>query len=323
MADIDLSGLTPRTEDAADSDVVMKEGAPDTMGLVNARLLVKFANTTPPAAPATDQLSIFRNAIAKAPFLGTIGPSNEPRPMQRLLVRCGVGLWLPAGNSATAPSMPGEQGMTTTGFTLTARNVATTNYFTRRKRLGLVTAATAAAVGQFRISSSKYTIGDGAGVGGFIMMMRFGISDAAAVSGARMAMGMGVGATALTNVEPSTLTQCIFMGHGAADTNFKIFYGGSAAQTPIDLGASFPCNTLSTDMYELTLFAPPNAQVIHYEVTRLNTGAVATGTISGTVGTQIPNSTQLLNINGMRTNNATALACGLDVSGVYLETCDE
>lgn len=34
MADIDLSTLTPRDEDVADKIVVMKEGAPDTMGLV-------------------------------------------------------------------------------------------------------------------------------------------------------------------------------------------------------------------------------------------------------------------------------------------------
>lgn len=34
MADIDLSLLTPRNEDPNDKIVVMKEGAPDTMGLV-------------------------------------------------------------------------------------------------------------------------------------------------------------------------------------------------------------------------------------------------------------------------------------------------
>jgi hypothetical protein len=34
MADIDLSLLTPRDEDPNDKIVVMKEGAPDTMGLV-------------------------------------------------------------------------------------------------------------------------------------------------------------------------------------------------------------------------------------------------------------------------------------------------
>ena len=35
MPDIDLSTLTPRQQDAADSLVVMKEGAPDTMGLLS------------------------------------------------------------------------------------------------------------------------------------------------------------------------------------------------------------------------------------------------------------------------------------------------
>lgn len=323
MPDIDLSGLTPRTQLAADSDVVMSEGAPDTMALVKARLSVTLANTTLPSAPATDQATIYRHAIAKHPFIGAIGPENEPMPLQRMLLRSGAGLWMPAGGGTVAPGILGFPALNITGSTATARSSATTNYFTRRRRQGYVTAATAGAVGQWRAGNNAYTIGSGAGVGGFFMAFKFGISDAAAVAGARMWFGMGNSTVAPTNVEPSTLTNCIGIGHGAADTNLKLFYGGSAAQTPIDLGANFPSNTLSVDMYELVLFAPNNSQVIHYEVTRLNTGQVATGTISGTVGTQVPAATFLMNIIGYRSNNATALACGFDIVGAYIEMSDE
>lgn len=98
-----------------------------------------------------------------------------------------------------------------------------------------------------------------------------------------------------------------------------ICYGGSSAQTPIDLGADFPANTLSTDMYELVLFASPALSSIQYEVTRLNTGNVTTGTLSGT-NVQVPSATTLLAPWGYRTNNATALAVGLDVASAYIET---
>jgi hypothetical protein len=95
------------------------------------------------------------------------------------------------------------------------------------------------------------------------------------------------------------------------------------AQTPIDLGPDFPANTANVDFYELALFAPASETVCHWMVRRLNTGHVAEGVISGVVGTQVPGTTQLIALPwAYRTNNATALVVGLDVSSVYTETDD-
>jgi hypothetical protein len=116
---------------------------------------------------------------------------------------------------------------------------------------------------------------------------------------------------------------CIGVGHGAADSNLSIFYGGSVAQTPISLGANFPINTLSTDAYELALFSPPNQfDTVYYEVTRLNTGNVATGVINGDGASIIlPSPYTLLTYSwNFRTNNATALSVGLDIMSDYIET---
>jgi len=55
-------------------------------------------------------------------------------------------------------------------------------------------------------------------------------------------------------------------------------------------------------------------------VTRVNTGDVATGTLSGAVGTVIPAATTFLAHSAWRCNNATALAVGIDVVSLYLET---
>ena len=270
------------------------------------------------AAPA-GAVKLFRREIAGRQFPAFVGPSGLDSALQPLIARNKVGMWMPAGNATTVPGVFGFTAPTVTNFTATARNVATTNMFTRMRRLGYVTAATAGAVGHWRVAVYQYTTGDGAGLGGFNYIVRFGVSDAALVADARMFVGLRASATP-ANAEPSTLTNCIGVGHGAADTTLKLFYGGSAAQAPISLGVDFPSNTQSVDAYELALFSSPNeAATVHWEVTRLNTGHAAAGVISGGA-TVVPQATTLLAPWGYRTNNASALAVGLDVMGAYIET---
>lgn len=272
-----------------------------------------------PTTPDANTVTVFRRPIAGRQMIGFVGQFGMDSALQPLLARNKIGLWNPPGYASTVPGVFGMAANTITNFTATARSVAVTNLFTRMRRLGYATAATAGAVGHFRAPAGQYTIGNGT-LGGFFFVMRFGISDAAAVADARMFMGVRIGATP-SNVEPSTLTDCIGIGHGASDTTLRLYSGGSVAQTPIDLGADFPADTRSVDMYELALFAPPSSSIVNWEVTRLNTGHVATGQLSGTVGTQIPATTTLLAAPwGYRTNNATALAAAIDVVSVYTET---
>ncbi|MEO8784837.1 MAG: hypothetical protein ABI221_00685, partial [Candidatus Saccharimonadales bacterium] len=159
--------------------------------------------------------------------------------------------------------------------------------------------------------------------GGFYKIFRFGCSDPAAVFGARMFCGISNNTSAPTNVEPSTLLYSIGVGHGAADTNLMLYYSGAVKQTPINLGANFPINTLSTDAYELALFSPSNQfATIYYEVTRLNTGDVATGVLVGDgANIVLPSPYTLMSYSwNYRTNNTTAAAVSLDVMSDYIET---
>lgn len=269
--------------------------------------------------PAVDTVNIFARDIANRMFPAYAGPGGLDSALQPLLARNKVGYWNPPGNATTVPGVFGFTAPTVTGFTAAARNVATTNMFTRMRRLGYNTAATAGAVGQWRVAAYQYTLGNGSGLGGFTYIIRFGISDATDVTDARMFIGMRSSSTP-SNVEPSTLTNCIGVGHGASDTNLKIFYGGSSAQTPIDLGANFPNTHGSVDVYELALFSSNMiANTVNWQVTRLNTGDTATGTITG-AATVIPQSTTLIAPWGYRTNNATAAAVSLDVMSAYIET---
>ncbi|MFB2533445.1 hypothetical protein ACEYYA_14865 [Paracoccus sp. p3-h83] len=136
-----------------------------------------------------------------------------------------------------------------------------------------------------------------------------------------MCVGVGYWTSSQNNIDPYAHTNLIGLGHGEADTNFKIFWGGSVPQPPIDLGANFPCNTSGVDVYDLSLFAPPGAGIVHYEVARLNTGHVATGTLSGPPGIALPGQTTLLSYQyAWRSNHTTAASVAWDIMSDYVET---
>lgn len=199
--------------------------------------------------------------------------------------------------------------------TLTARSVASTSTFTRAKRTGIVSASTGGSLASIRHAGATLLTGSGT-LGGFRWLARFGCSDAATVAGARQFAGVTSATGAPSDVEPSTLTNCIGVGHGASDTNLFVYFGAGSAGTPIDLGASFPANTLSTDLYEFEIICPATGGA-EYRLTRLNTGAYATGTLTSA---QIPSSTTALSPCSLwRSNNATALAVGLDLVSVFVE----
>ena len=193
--------------------------------------------------------------------------------------------------------------------------------FTRAIRTNLSSTATAGTLGYYIQTVVVYSLGSATSpaYGGFYYVHKFGIADT--VANPRTFVGLTSAFSAPSNVEPSTLTNCIGVGQGASNTNLFVYYGGSAAQTPIDLGASFPTNTSSTDWYELTLFAPPTSNnTVYYQVIRLNTGDKASGTLTGTAGTVLPANTTLLSLRAWRTNNATASTTTLSVGNIYMET---
>lgn len=336
LSDIQKSGVSAFASGAGSGDVVGPAAATD-------RFLARFDGTTgkllangvigspdtgevelplvgAPAAPAADRLRLFGGKKAGRMMPRFIGPSGLDVTLQPLLASNKIAWWNPPGNGPAVPGVLGMGAPTALG-TVTARNVAATNMATRARRLGYVSAATAGSLcGQYG-TTAQFTIGATGGIGGFFHVVRFVVSDAAAVAGARMFVGLRNAVAAPTNIEPSSgQTNMVGVAQISTSNNLQIVYGGSAAQAAIDLGVNFPANTLSADLYEMAMFAPPDTQVIYYQLTRINTGQVASGTLSGVVGTAIPAATTFLAIAAWRCNNATALACGLDVVSVYTET---
>lgn len=271
-------------------------------------------DTPNPTVPSDSYGTIFIKKIAGRVMAAQIGPSGLDTTLQANLGGNKIALWMPPGGSTTVPGVFGMAALTATG-TATARPVTATNLLTRMTRLGYVSAATAGALAGGREAVAKYTTGAGPGLGGFFARYRFGISDPATVAGARMFVGLDALTAAPTNIDPSTKVNCIGVGQIATSDNLHIIRGNATAKTPIDLGANFPANT-NVDAYELSLFAPP-AGGCYWQVRRLNTTFEATGFLPST---EIPVATQLLCHQLWRCNGATALAVGLDVCGIYIET---
>ena len=279
-----------------------------------------------PLVPAANTMSFFTRALANRIMPAFVGPSGLDSVLQphigrnraRMLVANSPGLATLSGWGLSNTTIVG---------TGTNRTWASTNALTRMARTGLVSAATAAAFAHTRsgtgtTGTAVLSTGNAAAypLGGFHFIIRGGISDAATVAGARMFVGLASSTAAPTNVEPSTLTNCIGLAQLSTDaTQLYLVYGGSAAQTPIALGATdFPIN--SATPVELALFAPPSvASTIYYQVTNLATGATVTGTITGGT-TVVPAATTGLAWHIWRTNNATLLAVGYDLVSLYIET---
>jgi hypothetical protein len=283
-----------------------------------------YLDSTQPATPAAAKMGLFARAIAGRDMPAYVDSFANVSTLQPFWGRNKIGYWAPIGNATTVPLADGVAAPVTTG-TATARNVASTNFATRMRRLGYVSAATAAAMCGFRANVAQFTLGGGVVsplVGGFHLVVRFIISDPAAVAGARMFVGMSNTTGALANAEPNTYLNCVGVAKLSTSNNLHIVYGGSAAQTAIDLGANFPAHTLSADVYELALYADKTENnKVYYRVERLNTGDVASGTLTAaTPGTQLPSSSTLLGPQGWRCNNATLLAVGLDLCSLYIET---
>jgi hypothetical protein len=273
-------------------------------------------NSATPVTPAADTVALFSRDVAGREIPAFVGPSGLDSILQPGLARNKVGYWTPIGNATTVPLAFGIAAPSGTG-TATARNVATTRLFTSVKRLGYVSAGTAGSLAGARLAAAQFWLGNAAGLGGFTLIARFGASDAATVAGARQFVGFSTATGAPTNVDPSSLANIIGVGHDTGDSNLFIMHNDSSGTaTRVALGVNFPANTLSVDLYELALFAAPNGSTVGYRVERLNTGNVATGTIA----TDLPTNTTLLAIQMWRSNNATALAVGLDLVSLYIET---
>jgi hypothetical protein len=138
------------------------------------------------------------------------------------------------------------------------------------------------------LSALLITIGPSADIGGFRWRARGGIDSA--IANQRCYFGLRGVTTNPTSADPSAQTNIIGFGCDAGDTTLSVMHNDAAgAATEIPLGANFPATTAG-ELYDFELTCEPGSGTVDYSITRLNTGDVATGTLS----TNLPATTQFL-----------------------------
>jgi len=275
--------------------------------------------TSPPSA---DPVHMFSRTVANRKLIAMVDGNGSLSSVQPILARNKVGYWNPQGNATTVPGVFGITALTASG-TATARTVTTGAVATMMRRIGYPSATSSGSLAGARINVAQFTAGSGSNDGsGFMLIERFVESDPASVTGRRAFAGMTSATGAPSNVEPSSLTNAIGVGQISTDaTQWYWIQGGSSAQSAVAIGGSVgaPAGN-STTAWEIAIYAPNAvANTFYLQLTNLTTGSVATTSMSGNA-TVVPQSSTLLAWRHWACNNATALAVGVDICSIYIET---
>ena len=279
---------------------------------------LRLEATTSFTAPVASGVKLLARVDAGRTVPAFLSQDGVIRDLQTLLVRSSALIWkaMPASVNLTAisgstPSVVGAA---------TAALIATTSLVTYTPRVEyLVTTAAATAVagfyGWFVLASVG---GPSAGRGGFNFVGRWGPATGVATLTNRAFFGLANTVVAPTDVEPSTVINCVFMGWDAADANIQIMHNdGVGTCTKINLGASFPVPTVDRSaLYELALFSPKGTtQSVNWLVTDLISGATASGTIS----TDMPTTATLLTSRGWMSVGGTSSVIGIGLNALMLD----
>lgn len=260
-----------------------------------------------PAAPGANTSNLFAQTQAGQVFQVWQPPSGSPQPLQAALFSTAVAMIVP--QTGTALTLFGMS--TTNTGTVSHPTLATTNLQTQMRRVRFASTATAGNSSGFRGTAQQWWLGNAAGLGGFLFSEVFTMSTL--LANARAFTGLYASTASISNADPSTLPNIVGMSLDAADANWQIICNDNTGlATKTDLGASFVKS--SSDVYELLLFAPPQATSIGYLVTNLTSGVTATGTLS----TNIPQNSVFLNPYLWITNNAVNSAAQIELSRLYI-----
>jgi hypothetical protein len=191
------------------------------------------------------------------------------------------------------------------------------------RRIGYPSATTAGSFAGARIAAQMVSAGSGVNDGsGFTLIERWVESDPAVVTGRRAFHGMTATTAGFLNAEVNGLLNQIGICQLSTDATQWYWTGaGTTAQTATAVGTAIGApGGNSTTAWELAIYAPNSvANTFYVQLTNITTGVVATKTFTGSA-TTVPVSTVLLSWSSWATNNATALAVGIDVCSLYLET---
>lgn len=281
------------------------------------RLQIQFNAGSATLSPTVHLRKVRLEKVAGEQF------DRDPRDRMEILAADVRGL--DTSNLYSWLARPGQTSLDVQGFaaptavgTATAASVAATSAATYAPRLDYLqttpsTTAIAGAYGPDKVVS----VGGAANSGGFRAMMRW--TPATGVSNAthRAFCGLATSTSAPTDVEPSSLVNCVGMGWDAADAQVQFLVNnGSGACTKIPLGPAFAVPTSDLGViYELRMFSPKGAaQSLTLEARELISGAVA----RAYVDSNLPITTTLLAPRVWLSAGGTSSVCGVGLSAVQI-----
>lgn len=272
--------------------------------------LVKVDN---PAIVEEDTVNLFGKKIAGRMMPAFIGTSGLASILQPFIGRNKITWATAVGNSRTLNVM----GITlaATGVTTTAI-VGTTNILLAQKRLEYaVTTASAAAVAGWREATAKYFIGGN--FGGFTYVCRFGPSRGVAANATkRLFNGFTSSTSAPTDVNPSSITNCVGVGADSTDVNWQIMHRqGTNLATKIDTGIA-KATSDNTEVYELIMFCAPSSTKVSIEFIRLSDNL----SFTYETDTNIPTPTTMLAPRGCVSVGGTLSVVGISIINLYIGT---
>ena len=265
-----------------------------------------------PSAPVSG-LTFYSKNVGGRILPKFIGPDGMDSILQPSIFGNGMSIVLPA--SSTSLTAIGMGAMTAVG-TISHPTLNSNTLRESTRRAIVTSAATTPSASELRYTSSQVWRGNGAGLGGFYAVFRFGISSTIATQRVAVGLWAATGATS-TSAEPSALTSGVWIGNDSTDANLQLMYNdASGSASKIDLGADYFTKNIQNAIYELTLFAKPNGDRIYYRAKRLDIA----GEVSGEITTDLPPQTTFLAPHLYLNNGSTASAIILDFYRFYLES---
>lgn len=307
-ASISGTTLTLQPADATHPGVV-SEGA-QTLGSGTKTVDALTLGVTAPSAPAA---GVTMSSRATAGSTALVTPSaGAAYSLQPSLLRP-TRLIRPVGNGTSTINTVGFPAVTDLGDPQVGASFATTNIRTQAMRRTFPSAASAGSTGGWRNTSPVHWRGDAAGLGGFRVAVRFGFANIPATRrwfvGLFPAPAIGPG-----NVDPSSITDFIAVAQDTADTEIQFMHNDSSGSaTKSSSGLTSPT---TSDLFEVVLYAPPNASAVVMSVEQLN----SSGPVSYTASSNLPSNTTSLYIWGWVNNESTAAIMSIDLAGVLSET---
>lgn len=239
-----------------------------------------------PAQPTADKLRVYGRKLAGRMMLAFKNKHGIDTLIQPYQGDGQIAMWQ-ANHGSTSLSAYGAIAGTNAGTATNANMGLSSKVQSINAVELLVTTAATTALASWRFTAAQWVRGNSVS-GGFFFHMRNAPATGASNTSQRFFIGMRGATGSFTDVDPSTMLNCIGFGWDSADANCQFIHNdASGVATKIDLGAGWEVPvTDRAAMYDVMIYAPPNNSSVFIYVKNLATGLEATAELSIDLPTQ-------------------------------------